>query len=189
MKHPPFDSEIERLYTGMIYGDILMTYPIRDVVRYWTKLLIDNGIRLDKLYTDENGWDGDFHRIHHKTFPWAVDIIHMYSERLPDLYKKDCYKICFNLEDGDILTECFVEDSLIITENNGVAISRRSTGILGHKLTEKEKEYISNLFKGNWLNYLDIQGYRIIVQFWLEDYYPIFRKEKILHIKKKLLTL
>ena len=90
---------------------------------------------------------------------------------------------------GDILTfECFTGNS-VITENNGVAISHRSTGVLGHKLTEKEKEFISDLFKGDWLDYLDIQGSRIIVQFHLEDYYPIFRKEKVLHIKKNLLTL
>ena len=163
MKHPPSIYVLERQYPGMIFSDIHMTYPIGDVVRYWTKLLIDNKIRLDKIDVDENGWDGDSHRVHHKTFPWAVDIIYMYSKRIPDLYKKDCYKINFNLECID--------------------------GVFGYNLTEKEKEYISNLFKGNWLNYLDIQGYRIIVQFWLEDYYPIFRKEKILYIKKNLLSL
>lgn len=98
MKHPPSSSVLEKLYPEMIYSDIHMTYPIGEVVRYWTKLLLDYQIGLDKMDVDENGWDGDFHRIHHKTFPWKVDILYMYSERMPNLYKKDCYKINFNLE-------------------------------------------------------------------------------------------
>lgn len=173
MKHPPYSSsELDILYPGRNYNDIYHNFPIGEVTRYWTKLLIDNGIRLEKSL---------------KTSPWSVNIIHMHSPTMPNLYTKDCYKINFNLECRDVIIDDGQECEVTITKKDGVSI--RHTGTIGYRLDKKERDFTENLFKGEWVDYLDIQGSRIIVQFWLEDYYPIFRKEKILKIKNNILSL
>lgn len=177
MIHPPHIHEIERLHPKTIFTDVYMDYPIGDVVKQWTQILLNCGIKLKKSRVDDKGINSDgFYRPHHKTFPWMVDIIHMYSSGIALINKVDCYKINFNLEDSETIDKSFEDRTVYI-------------GTLGYILSKDEKEYVTNLFKGDWVDYLDIQSSRIIVQFWLEDYYPIFRKEKILHIKKKLLSL
>jgi hypothetical protein len=187
MIHPPHSSELEKLYPDMIYSDIYLDYPIGEVTRYWTKLLISNGVRLEKLDVDENGMDDNLYRPHHKTFPWSVHILHMYSPTIPDLYRKDCYKINFNLESRDVtVSQGQGYDVVVMNKKN---ISVRYKGTLGYSLSDKERNFIDGFFKGDWCEYVDMQGSRVIVQFWLEDYYPIFRKEKILTIQNKLLSL
>ncbi len=170
MIHPGDSSELDILYPNTLYSDIYHSYPIGEVTRYWTKILIDNGIRLEKSS---------------RIFPWSVDILHMHS-RLRSI-KIDCYKICFNLECSDVIIDDGQECEVTITKKDGVSI--RHTGTIGYILSKKERDFTENLFKGKWVQYLDIQGSRIIVQFWLEDYYPIFRKEKILKIKNNIVSL
>jgi hypothetical protein len=190
MIHPPYSSELDELYPNMIYTDIYMDYPIGDVVKYWTNILINNGIRLDKINVDDNGWDGAFHRTHYKSFPWSVDILHMNSSAFSVISSKmriDCYKVNFNLQCRDVIIDDCQECEIVKLTNNTVSI--RHTGQIGYNLNNKERTMVENMFKDKWVDYLDIQSSRIIVQFWLDDYYPIFRKEKILHIKKNLLSL
>jgi len=187
MIHPPHSSELEKLYPDMIYSDTYHDYPIGEVTRYWTKLLIDNDVRFEKLDVDKNGYEDNILRKQYKTFPWSVHILHMYSPTIPDLYRKDCYKINFNLEWG--YTSINEGNGYDVVVNNKKNISVRYKGTIGYSLSKGERDFVEGFFKGDWLDYLEIQGSRIIVQFWLEDYYPIFRKEKILRIQNKLLSL
>ncbi len=187
MKHPIPTSELDKLQPRTFYSDIYLDgSPIGDVTRYWTKLLLDNGIRLEQYVTND-GWDGSFYRPLYKTFPWEVDIIHMYSERNPSLYGLDCYKVCFNLECREVIVDDGQECEVMLVGDGSVSL--RHVGQIGYSLSKKERDFTENLFKGKWVEYLDIQGSRIIVQFRLENYYPIFRREKILKIKNKSLSL
>ena len=189
IKHPPYSSLLCTKHPNMIYTDIYMDYPIGDIVKYWTKILIDYGIRLDKIKVDENGFGDAFYRPHYKTFPWSVNILHMYSETFTSMNREDCYKINFNLENKDITDLNLSEIFPSISKGVIKGISHTYIGQIGYKMKKEEKQFITNLFQGKWVDYLDIQGSRIIVQFWLNDYMPIFRKEKILKIQKKALSL
>lgn len=154
IKHPPNEKDIDlTLYQyPILYTDFYMKYTIGEVVTYWSDKLLKNGIILDKIICDENGFDGLFFRPYYKTFPWSVSIIHMDS-----LNPQRCiYKINFNLP-------------------------------YNYLLSEKQKTFINEYFKGYWIDYIDIQLSRIIIQFNLNEYSShLFRTLKIQKIKDNL---
>lgn len=100
-------------------------------------------------------------------------------------HTEDTYKINFNLECRKIIYYEHIEN-VMLNENT---ISCRGIGTIGYTLEKEERLFIENFFKGEWVDYLDIQSSRIIVQFFLNKYYPIFRKLKISKIKNNILSL
>jgi len=147
---------------------------IIDIATYWTNTLLENGIRLDKSNDEQYPWSSVLH-------PWLVSIIHMGGK----YYTEDTYKINFNLECSEIIDYEHIEN-VMLTENT---LSSRGIGTIGYNLTKEERLFVENFFKGEWLEYLDIQGSRIIVQFHLDKYYPVFRQLKIRKIKNNILSL
>jgi hypothetical protein len=92
---------------------------INNVVNYWTNLLIDNNIKLDN--------EGNC---------WSVNIIDMYSYTIPDLYAKDCYKICFNLECREVTIDDSKEcEIMLVNDNSGISV--RYKGTIGYSLSKK----------------------------------------------------
>jgi len=147
---------------------------IIDIVTYWTNILLENGIRIEKNNKEQYPWSSE-------VYPWSVDIIHMGVR----YYTEDTYKINFNLECSELIDYEHIEN-VMLTENT---MSSRGKGTFGYTLKKEERLFVESFFKGDWLDYLDIQGSRIIVQFHLDKYYPEFRRLKIRKIKNNILSL
>ena len=182
VKHPPKEININlTIYQHPImYSDYYMNYTIGDVVRYWTEHLLKMGILLDSVKCDHNGFDGSFFRPYYKSFPWSVNIIHM------DFIKNSMYKINFNFPNYRLTN---LTSTSCITNVNSKTINSSYTGQQYNQwyLLDEERKMIEDYFKGSWIDYLDIQGSKIIVQFDLDEYYiQWFRTQKLLKIKNKL---
>ena len=182
IKHPPKEKDIDlTIYQHPImYSDYYMKYPIGDVVRYWTDYLLKNGILLDKVNCNENGFDGSFFRPYHKSFPWNVNILHM------TFIKESMYKLNFNFPNYRLTN--LISTNCISTMNSVIMNSSYTNQQYNQwYLLDEERKVIEEYFKGSWIDYLDIQGSRIIVQFDLDEYYiQWFRTQKLLKIKNKL---
>lgn len=147
--HPIYKSTIDsKIDRNSTYTDYYMDFTIGEVVEFWTNVLSEKGIKLEKK----------------NPYQCNVGIIHMYNPRnkVTILERIDKYKINFNL-------------SMIQTGKKGY--------LNYHKLSIKDKNFLYAYFNGDWMDYIDIQSSRIIVQFNLNDYYTKhFRKLKILKI-------
>lgn len=182
IKHPPKEKDIDftLFQHPIMYSDYYMQYPIGDVVKYWTKYLLKNGILIDNVRCDKNGFDGSFFRPYHKSFPYNVNIIHM------DFIKESVYKINFNFPDYRLINYTSTSCTTTIDSKN-INSSYTNQQYVQFFLTESERKIIEDYFSGSWLDYLNIQGSRIIVQFDLDEYYiQLFRTQKLLKIKDKL---
>lgn len=162
IKHPIKEQKLNNvdLKTGLpiFYTDIYMSYLIGDVVRYWTDEIIKNGILLDDIITKDGVEDNAYYRPYYKDFPWNVTIIHMSS------IKESIYKINFNIKS--------TIDKNIFSY---------------YTLNEKQNKFINNFFKGDWVDYVDNQGSRIIVEFDLDKYYYLWsRTVKLQKIKNNI---